>query len=88
MTYGGVYIQMPNCSAISVVISWLISEITVEIKLDRNSPISLITIFMRQINYTISLYIFQIILIKITSLSIYIQTKILTSDSRSTPDAA
>jgi len=41
---------MPNYpTAISFVINWLISEITIEIKLDRVSPISLITIFMRRL---------------------------------------
>ncbi|MFC0416802.1 hypothetical protein ACFFHH_15285 [Cytobacillus solani] len=39
---------MPSYSeALSIVISWGSLVITIEIKLDRNSPISLITTFMR-----------------------------------------
>lgn len=47
MTIGG--IQMPSYSeALSIVIDWISIMITIEIKLDRNSPISLITTFMRR----------------------------------------
>lgn len=47
MTIGG--IPMPSYSeALSIVIDWVSIMITIEIKLDRNSPISLITTFMRR----------------------------------------
>ncbi|WP_268877428.1 hypothetical protein [Sutcliffiella halmapala] len=40
---------MPSYSAaLSIIISLVNQVITIEIKLDRNSPISLITIFMRR----------------------------------------
>ncbi|WP_157842784.1 hypothetical protein [Bacillus alkalisoli] len=40
---------MPSYSeALSIVISWVSLVITIEIKLDRNSPISLITTFTRR----------------------------------------
>ncbi|MGM7683196.1 hypothetical protein ACSVDA_13690 [Cytobacillus sp. Hm23] len=40
---------MPSYSeALSFVISWVSLVITIEIKLDRNSPTSLITTFMRR----------------------------------------
>ncbi|WP_283249514.1 hypothetical protein [Lederbergia citrea] len=40
---------MPSYSeALSIVISWVSHVITIEIKLDRNSPMSPITTFMRR----------------------------------------